>query len=550
MSLSEVRRPRQSLAGIYSAMVHGFRRSHRDWDALPVKVIDEIVTKLRQTQRWRRDGPVLRLLNRHWSNQIDKNIRAIRPHSDIRLHAPAELAYVSRKLTEADTASLLKYKNLTALDLMPFLVNFERFIPEPGTLNRQAVRVIQKQKDDIERVFRILSCLPCLTHVDVPESVLKFQLRFCWRGGLVQWKRLASMSSLRFYKLFERITTSDELHAVEPYQQAHGLTEWEVEGLCALMEELPDVTTLEFTVNAQHTPSCVTTLQRLEHLKLNVSVQSSFLDDLPQWLPQQARLAVNVTTTCTLSNALDSLSNLENLPQLQSLTFWYVLDCWSLMSLSFASTLQNLVTLQLEAVASYVQIPVDFFSESLSLAHLSLRNFEFDGDDLFGRLPELTTLTLTSCRVRNGIGSLMHMKKLEELYLFGTLAEEAPRVYASITPASLAPCSAQLKRLGMTDISHDDVISDLVKLSNLEYLSVDTFENVSVQAIGELEKLPDLRHLRVSHPRGNEMLWSFFALTFLTHLERLSFDVTFTATERLEACVQKLEKKAPHLRVD
>ena len=106
-------------------------------------VVDQLVDLLKRTRRWRRDGPSLRQLNKHWCLQISQHIAAVRPHR-------------CRVIVERDARSLLKFPLVRSIDATPFVGRdyWER------TRARCSV------------VVRVLSKLPRLSHLRINKDVL------------------------------------------------------------------------------------------------------------------------------------------------------------------------------------------------------------------------------------------------------------------------------------------------------------------------------------------------------------------------------------------
>jgi len=79
------------------------------WETLPAVAIHSLIAILKRLDRWSRDGPALRALNKHWCTAIDASI--VRAHPK-----PVVVEFMQ----PSDSKSLKKFPNLTSVDLMSF----------------------------------------------------------------------------------------------------------------------------------------------------------------------------------------------------------------------------------------------------------------------------------------------------------------------------------------------------------------------------------------------------------------------------------------------
>ena len=481
------------------------------WDSLPLDIIDEIVTRLKKARRWRRDGPSLRLLNKHWSKQADTHITKMRPDK-------------SRQLTIADAMSLLKFQHLSTLDISPFLR------PYHASWGRS--------------LFDILTQLPRLSHIDIRRDFLHFS------GGYVtahemeciyaSWKKLTQVSSLRFYCSLDAADARDASQYNGDWShddnEDHILSFINVSAI--IVDALPHLKALELAIWADRIPWFFSKLEKLERLKLLTLGPSDFLDDVIHWLPPQASLAVGFPYP-------RGLQVLSDLPQLQSLVIGSVTNIQELVFQGFLTLLPNLLTLQLKANEVGTSIPTGFVTRPLKLNYLSLHKFAFDGKDLLTHLPELKTLKLSLCRIRGDTSFFAAAKQLQDFYACWVEIERDQDCITDLEPADLVALK-NLRYLRIDGIKRDDMMLDLAKLSSLEDVRIVATGDVSLRGLDALQYLPNLRRLGLAHEDILGLVRPFFSQTYLTQLERLDISA-FEAADQIKVYTKRLKKKAPNM---
>jgi len=136
--------------------------SRRDWGSLRKEIIDLIVENLKQTNRWNREGPLFRSLNKHWSHQIDKHIVQAHPHS-------------SRVLVKEDLDALLKFPNLTSVDSTQFCL-WGMVPPEGRSLQHIGTWKTCIHKDKLLSVGQKLKHIPKLVELKIGTNVQWMQI--------------------------------------------------------------------------------------------------------------------------------------------------------------------------------------------------------------------------------------------------------------------------------------------------------------------------------------------------------------------------------------
>ena len=482
------------------------------WDSLSIDIIDEIVKRLKKARRWRRDGPSLRLLNRHWSKQANIHIIKIRPNK-------------SRQLTRADAMSLLKFRHLSTLDISSFLRPYHASWGRP--------------------LFDILTQLPRLSHIDIRRDFLHFSGGYATEHEMdciyEAWKKLTQVSSLRFYCSLDAADARDasQYHGDWSHDDDDANNSLSVISVSAIIvDALPHLKALEVAIWADPLPWFLSKLQRLERLKLLTLGPSDFVDDLIHWLPPQASLAVGFPYP-------QGLQVLSDLPQLQSLVIGSVTNIQELVFQGFLTLLPNLLTLQLKANEVGTPIPAGFVTQPLKLNYLSLHKFAFNGKDLLTYLPELKTLKLSLCRILGGTSFFSGAKQLQDLYACWVEIEREVDCITDLEPADLVDLE-NLRYLRIDGIKRDDMMLDLAKLSSLEDVRIVATEDVSLQGLDVLQSMPNLRRLGLAHEGILGLVRPFFSQTYLTQLERLDISA-FEAADQIKLHTKRLKKKAPNM---
>ena len=476
--------------------------SRTSWSYLPAPAIDKIVAVLKESSRWRRDGPSLRQLNHFWRAQIDEHIYAVFPHS-------------CRQLVWTDVTSLTRFSNLTSLNterFVPPLESISSVLRNSSTWSRDAQKGQDSfiyQRPSLERMIGTIANLPCLSHLTISADLF-----YHHRQGRDLWRRLRGITSLEISREKEVELDSSSLFYM-------------------VFDDFPRVKSIDMTCPHFH-PCLLSKLEHMETVKLREVVSLRPLTSISGLVSLSARVL-----------QLSEVDVLEWMPQLTSLAF--AVDTRKVLKqLPNANVLRRLTDLNMISMARLREIKETFFQECLNLQSLSLEHFRFLGADLSHHLTNLTKLNLQKCTLTEGVSFLAHLSKLKELSFVMGFAQEDEMTGIASAEITLP----ELRVLHIKPIANDMTFNAITKFKKLETIHVHCGA-VSSQVFKALECLPELRTLSVQFAsKALDRSTSLLSLSFLTSLERLSIGSKVATSHIRRHQIENLQRKAPQLTID
>ncbi len=476
--------------------------SRTSWSYLPAPAIDKIVSILKKSSRWRRDGPSLRQLNHFWRAQIDEHIHAVFPHS-------------CRQLVWTDVTSLTRFSNLTSLNIerfVPPLESISSVLRSSSTWSRDAQRGQDSfvyHQPSLERMIRTIANLPCLSHLTISADLF-----YHHRQGRDLWRQLKGITSLEIRREKEVDLDCSSL-------------------FYAVFDDFPRVKSIDMTCPPYH-PCLMSKLEGMETVKLREAV-----------CPRQLASISGLVSLSVRVLQLEEVDVLEWMPQLTSLAF--AVDTRKVLKqLSNAHVLRRLNDLSISSMARLREIKGTFFQECLNLQSLSLEHFRFLGTELSRHLTNLTKLKLQKCTLAGGVSFLAQLTKLEELSFVMGFAQEDGMTGIASAEITLP----KLRVLHLKPVANDMTFKAITKFKKLETVHVHCGA-VSSQVFKELEYLPELRILSVQFAsKALDRSTSLLSLSFLTSLERLSIGSKVATSHIRKHQIENLQRKAPQLTID
>ena len=516
---------------------------HRDWASLPSPVIDSLVRVLKDTRRWRLEGRSLRMLNRHWSAAVSMHVEEIRPDT-------------TRKINDADLASLLKFERVTSVDISPFLTHPPK-CALPKDRKQKKLCLENWYDTKLERLVDVLCQLPKLTQIEVGlHAMIVFHHR-CARAQ-EQLSRL------------ERITSA-HLYGKENLK-LYGKTHLNTLFLWPLRHPKDYSNTLDLIVGS---------LKRLESLEVEGSIlndcrQFAFLDEVKNVTLQGvdirtvSRLPIPWATTVSSAVvepdnrfALDTYAHLNRLVGLVLLGAYQ--DNLSQLSRSRVARYLKVLFIDGWEEEDELVIPNNAFYTFEQVECLNMISCHFDGASLRGSLPNLKALRIEDCTVTDSdVSFVSQFGKLELLVWTGVCSPNQSRNLAcqrfGCQETLVLPWEKmtmpKLRSLSVVPILSDSELIFISRQTNLEVLLIGSeymfsrAGTVTDQGIHALENLYNLRILGIQsfEPRQQRIWSSLLSTNLVTRLEQLWLlcDAHYPQDEQL---LKRMRRRSPHTMV-
>ena len=525
---------------------------------LPLLVVYKLVSLLKLTQRWRLDGPSLRLINKQWSHLIDHFIVEVRPHHD-------------RFLVPEDIMSLRKFPQLTSVDVQPFIlsdtVSLKSLAPAGNSASGDETK-LSFSDYDITRVVDVLLQLPKLSHLEVGSSIVR--KRRAGRNSSLHtaWTELASVTSLYIYNDVNlKLCGTSPSNAFGFLRVAEKRNPMRLEhsgDLISFISLFPRIRNVEISVSEKEIGASeyLHRLDEIEGLKLHVAGSCRFISSISN---QSA--VVGVALHLEVSPALDFLVPFE---RLESLKMRVELPS-HLPDETSVTVFRRLTSLTLVS-QSFCLISDECFDAFDQLRDLTMDGIAFYGAHLKGKLLNLTSLGLSG-KVRDGcLSFLADMENLKHLGLGSMYNTNRKRMTHHLNDLRLPQ---GVRSLYLNHVSKR-TIDCITRLAQLELVFMEFSTDVTMTDVSKLERLPALRILglfdspfrerdRVDDPRPpvffpghqlprkdpervNKFLSpSLLSPVLLTRLDRLVLNDRHSGNEQM---LKILREKAPRLIVE
>ena len=442
---------------------------HR-WSCLESGLIEQVVFYLKATQRWKRDGRSLRLINRHWCLEIDRHIFSVEPHA-------------SREIAAQDLPSLLKFSRLVSLDATRFVREYEaENFPSLGILKR--LPHLSRLKLASDRWNGI--GLPALIALPRIQSLcLQTQSQ-----THVTQKDLHFLSRLPLKELSIRCP----LHRMEPFFRR-----------CRSLECL-DAQVYPGDVRFPYDASLFNGLKCLK-LTFRTAGHSFELPDLGFLSSVRSLTDIDVMSFC--SEDLDWSVHLSHLRSLKIA----VASVDVLSTVAFLHTLQRLAVFHVRSSTSQSLDMGHVIRHGTQLQFLHLNGFKVDCQLIKEHVQKLESLVLDTCCFQNSQFFFMDLKPLKQL-AFHCVRDPF---------ASLCLGSAVLTRLTVLKLplKSVDAVITISRLKQLTCLGLRTCYPLSTHALQQLGTLPSLMTFGVSPPFPESSVSLFMSSDMMRQLELL-----------------------------
>lgn len=465
------------------------------WSNVAGLIIDGIVRALKRTQRWKTDGPSLRVLNHHWCQQLNQHIDQICPHK-------------CRCLGTQDLQSLKKFPSVTSLDATMFLGgcadSFAAAASKLQDLSHLEVGTVVAMLNVSEEALAELQGVTSLRLGRWYTSKVS--------GGCLQRFGCLPVQELVIDCCFVNIEES-----LRPFQRLKRL---------ALNQPLQNFSFLS------EDP-----FRSLESLKL--SCESHRLSEL-------SVLTSLVELECVISSQADFC--LKNLPNLSSLKLLVEPQANGLLASSeLSKVLRNLTSLVMFCEAYY---PALHLSEKFPrLKHLSLAKACFYASQMKKNLSGLTSLVLLGCIVEEKSAFLSSLSNVQKLCLASP--ERRPSACSLPLDGEILP---EIKILSVPASLVVGAMYSGKTLDKLETLclSGDFTDFTAQTGFGHdwLENLPMLRELGLQYKKDPDDIQRLLNQALLSKLELLCIDTEWHGRDRREDFTRTLREKAPQLKIE
>ena len=494
--------------------------------SLPPLVVDKVVSVLKQTRRWRLDGPSLRLLNKQWSRLIDQHIFEVRPHP-------------VRRLVLEDVASLRKFPRLTSLDVGPFILPGVKPLISLAPAETNTIKDEEEHFStdyDILRVVDILLQLPKLSHLEVGASLVRRRDgRYSFLH--IAWTALESVTSLFIYNDVNfniyGTSPSNAFGFLKGAEERDPLRLAEVTSFVSLF---PRIRNVEMAISEKKIRlfEGLYLLNKINGLKLLVEGSSRFICS-----NSNPTAVVGIALTGEAPKTLDFLIPFERLETLK------INALLNLRDEATVSVCKRLTSLTLCGDwNSPCFISHDCFDVFDQLRDLTLDGVSLYGAHLKGRLLNLTSLAF-SCSVEDGcLSFLADMENLRHLSLGHMHDGDKQSMTHYLSDLRLPQA---VRSLYLNNVSNC-TLSCIARLTQLEAVFVN-FDSGTQDGISHVESLSALRVLGFSAlPLRNQApIDELLSPNLLTRLERIFLNDWKSSEKRMRKI---LSKKAPRLIVE
>ena len=485
---------------------------HRDWASLPSPVVDSLVRVLKDTRRWRLEGRSLRMLNSHWSAAVNMHVEEIRPNT-------------TRKIVDADLASVRKFEGVTSVDISPFLSHPHKY-PLPRK-SKKNIHLENWYSTKLERIVNVLCQLPKLTQIEVELKLVIILRRHCARAQELL-SRLANITSLYLYDT-ENLKLYGRTHLNTACMPRHSkLVNCRPSTLARMLSSLRRLESLEVDGSVLNSFKQLGFLDEVKH----VTFRNVNLYMLPR-LPNPSETVASVVVNAEHGFTPDSLVQLNRLEGLRMLWPPYP-DSLNQLSGSHVARCLKVLTIDETGMEPYrLFIPREAFHTFEQLECLNIRRCHFHGSSLRGSLPNLKALRIEDCWLMDGDATFA--SRFEKLELLSwrnvcTLNQLTDQEFKPLLRPSWEKMTLpRLRSLSVVPILSDSELKFISKQMNLEVLdigSVNKFrfnECVISKGIRALENLHNLRILQIHSilPEERRKWSSLLSTNFVARLEQL-----------------------------
>lgn len=466
------------------------------WSYLEPGLIERVIHCLKGSRSWKRNGPSLRLLNKHWCLEVEHHVDAVTPHH-------------SRVVVARDLPSLLKFRGLTSLD---------------------ATRFVRAYEAEKLPSIRILSKLSNLSRLQLASET--------WSGiGIGALTALNGISALVLETGMHSHVPDRDLKVLSNLPLKELSIRSPINAMGAFFQRCRSLETL----SAQALPADVrfpfdaAWMNGLTSLKLSFrTVGHSFeLPDL-QNLSRVTTLAeLDLSSFCS-----EDLDWCVHLPRLRSLRIT-VATMEVLTTAAFLHTLQRLRLFHLSGTSQLLELG-PLIRRGVHLQTLFLNGFKVDCLHFKGNLTSLKNLSLQKCSLQNS-GSFF--ADLLPLKILAFQCQRDPFSHLHLEDAVLSQLT--VLKLALQEVNSLMLIA---RLTHLTSLGLRTVYPLSLHALRKLGSLPALVELGLSPPFPESAISVFLKLQVLTHLETLYLS---DETLKLHASsLQLLKQQVPRLKIE
>ena len=412
------------------------------WDSAEAFAIDLVVEQLQKTKRWQRDGPSLRLLNKHWKQRLNESILTIQPRmrSGLSSVKPNSL-FQFQRMTHLDTTDF----NWTVDDSEPLC----NIIAQLSSLRRLSLS--ENELDDAD--INCLVPLTCLTALRIDACGLGIK---------------SFLSKLTCLSLKALSITCDGAE------------------LYSIMTHLPTLQTLDVTLSTPATLDDLSMLRSLDTLHLRWTETSLYYASILRDLSSLVSLQL---PDAPRGFDWESLTNISKLKHLS----FTVYPGQTVEPQAFLPLMSKLDSLEIDYQGIRRGTADIFVQGPAPLKTLKLKKFKIDSATL-NYLTSLTQLNLVSCTVVN-FSWFSSLKQLERMHLkLNNFREIIGFLKDSLNHGTLP----HLTVLTVGSVPYDLIPSILVGLSQLRKLQVLGIKlqgGNSLHKLFALERLATLNHL-------------------------------------------------------
>ena len=432
------------------------------WDSAEAFVIDLVVEQLQKTKRWHRDGPSLRLLNKHWKQRLNESILTIRPR-------------MRSGVSSVKPNSLLQFQRMTHLDTTNFHWTVDdseslcNIIAQLSSLRRLSLSENELNDADISS----LAPLTCLTALRIDACGL----------GIKSFLSKLACLSLK--------TLSITCDGAE---------------LTSIMRHLPTLQTLDLTLSAPATLENISMLRSLHTLHVRWTETSLYYASILRGLTSLVSLHLPDAPRGFDWESLTRLSKLKYLA-------FTVYPGQTVEPQAFLPLMSKLDSLDVDYQGIRQGMADTFVQGPAPLKTLRLKKFKIASATL-NHLMCITQLNLVSCTVVN-FSWLSSLKQLERMHLKLSNFREIVGFFKDSLNHGTLP---HLTVLTVGSIPQNLVPSILISLSQLRKLKV---LGIKLQRGNSLHKLFALEHLTILNHLTELKELGIFGSIFLAAISRM-----------------------------